>query len=131
MTTASFEALRASPFFDRIADEDVAELAGRAGWLYYEAGERMFTEGEPATALCILVSGSVQLAFGPLKDAGDDFSNRFRPSDIRDTPSVGRRWSSPMASGLRSLPSPRPACSPCRGRSSRPAAGRIRSSGSR
>jgi CRP-like cAMP-binding protein/1-acyl-sn-glycerol-3-phosphate acyltransferase len=58
------ELLAASSFFEGFDPQDLAELAGQARMVAFEAGERVFAEGEPATALFLLVSGAVELSFG-------------------------------------------------------------------
>jgi CRP-like cAMP-binding protein/1-acyl-sn-glycerol-3-phosphate acyltransferase len=64
------ELLAGSPFFEGFDRSDVAELAGQARIVAFQAGERVFAEGEPATALFLLISGAVELSFGG--QAGQD-----------------------------------------------------------
>jgi CRP-like cAMP-binding protein/1-acyl-sn-glycerol-3-phosphate acyltransferase len=62
------ELLAGSPFFEEFDPGDLAELASCARMVACEAGERIFAEGEPATALFLLTSGAVELAFGGQAD---------------------------------------------------------------
>jgi CRP-like cAMP-binding protein len=58
------ELLERSTFLEGLDRRDLAELAGRARMVAAGPGERVFAEGEPATALFLLVSGAVELSFG-------------------------------------------------------------------
>jgi CRP-like cAMP-binding protein/1-acyl-sn-glycerol-3-phosphate acyltransferase len=65
-----FQPLADSPFFEGFDPQDLAVLSGYARMVAFEAGARIFAEGQPATALFLLASGAVKLAFaGP---AGQD-----------------------------------------------------------
>jgi CRP-like cAMP-binding protein len=64
----TFELLAGSPFFEEFDPADLAELAGHARTVAFEAGERIFAQGEPATALFLLASGAVELSFGAQAD---------------------------------------------------------------
>src|SRR6266511_4015342 len=46
----------------------LAELAGHARMIAFQAAERVFAEAEPATALFLLVSGAVELSFATQAD---------------------------------------------------------------
>ena len=63
MTAETLELLADSLFFERFDPQDLAELAGHARMVAFGADERVFAEGEPATALFLLVSGAVELSF--------------------------------------------------------------------
>jgi CRP-like cAMP-binding protein/1-acyl-sn-glycerol-3-phosphate acyltransferase len=74
--SAARDALRASSFFDAIGPRDLEALATGTRWLSYEAGELIFSEGEPATRFYVLVEGSVQLCVSSeslqsIRHAGD------------------------------------------------------------
>lgn len=47
MSAEGVELLAGSPFFEGFDRSDVAELAGQARMVAFEAGERVFAEGEP------------------------------------------------------------------------------------
>jgi len=64
VTAETFELLADSPFFEGFDRSYVTELAGHARMVAFEAGERVFAEGELATALFLLASGAVELSFG-------------------------------------------------------------------
>src|SRR4051794_33402816 len=64
------DVLRSSPFFADIEPNDLDTLAVGARHDEYAAGQRVFGEGDPATAIYILVEGSVCLSVsGPTVDA--------------------------------------------------------------
>jgi CRP-like cAMP-binding protein/1-acyl-sn-glycerol-3-phosphate acyltransferase len=63
VSAETLELLAGSPFFEGFDPRDLAELAGHARMVAFGAGERVFAEGEPATALFLLVSGAVELSF--------------------------------------------------------------------
>jgi CRP-like cAMP-binding protein/1-acyl-sn-glycerol-3-phosphate acyltransferase len=64
VTAETLELLAHSPFFEGFDPQDLAELASYARMVAFEAGERVFAEGEPATGLFLLTSGAVELSFG-------------------------------------------------------------------
>jgi len=64
VSAETLELLAGSPFFEGFDPRDLAELASHARMVAFGAGERVFAEGEPATALFLLISGTVELSFG-------------------------------------------------------------------
>jgi CRP-like cAMP-binding protein/1-acyl-sn-glycerol-3-phosphate acyltransferase len=58
------ELLERSPFLEGLDRRDLDELAGHATVVEVGPGELVFAEGEPATALFLLVSGAVEVSFG-------------------------------------------------------------------
>jgi CRP-like cAMP-binding protein/1-acyl-sn-glycerol-3-phosphate acyltransferase len=60
-----------SPFFGGFDPQDLAELAGHARMVAFQADERIFAQGEPATALFLLASGAVELSFAGQAGHGD------------------------------------------------------------
>src|SRR6266498_1138272 len=68
MSAETLELLAGSPFFEGFDPQDLAELAGHARMIAFQAAERVFAEAEPATALFLLVSGAVELSFAPQAD---------------------------------------------------------------
>jgi CRP-like cAMP-binding protein/1-acyl-sn-glycerol-3-phosphate acyltransferase len=63
VTAETLELLADSPFFEGFDPQDLAELASHARMVAFETGERIFAQGEPATALFLLASGAVELSF--------------------------------------------------------------------
>jgi CRP-like cAMP-binding protein len=68
MSAETLELLAGSPFFEGFDPQDLAELAGHASVVTFQAGQRVFAEAEPATALFLLVSGAVELSFATRAD---------------------------------------------------------------
>jgi len=68
--TAPLLTLQNAPFFALFAAEHLAELARAAEAVQYEPGQRVFTEGEPATRLLVLAGGAVQLSVEVHSHAG-------------------------------------------------------------
>src|SRR6266511_2544052 len=68
MSAETLELLAGSPFFEGFDPQDMAELAGHALMIAFQAAERVFAEAEPATALFLLVSGAVELSFATQAD---------------------------------------------------------------
>jgi CRP-like cAMP-binding protein/1-acyl-sn-glycerol-3-phosphate acyltransferase len=70
VSTAPLDLLADSPFFEGFDPRDLAELSGHARVVAFQAGTRIFTEGEPATGFFLLAAGAVEISFvGP---AGQD-----------------------------------------------------------
>jgi CRP-like cAMP-binding protein/1-acyl-sn-glycerol-3-phosphate acyltransferase len=70
VSAAPLDLLGDSPFFEGFDRRDLVELSGHARMVAFQAGTRIFTEGEPATAFFLLASGAVDISFaGP---AGQD-----------------------------------------------------------
>lgn len=63
MSAETLELLAGSPFFEGFDPQDLAELASHARMIAFQATERVFAEGDPATAFFLLVSGAVGLSF--------------------------------------------------------------------
>jgi CRP-like cAMP-binding protein len=70
MTAPVLTLLQNAPFFALFAAEHVAELARAAEIVEYKRGQRIFTEGEPATRLLVLAGGAVGLSVDVYPDAG-------------------------------------------------------------
>ena len=60
----ALERLLGSPFLEGFDPRDLAELARRATVVSFEESERVFTQGNPATCLYLLVAGAVELGKG-------------------------------------------------------------------
>ena len=60
--TEALEHLLGSPFLEGFDPRDLAELARRATVVSFEESERVFTQGNPATCLYLLVAGAVELS---------------------------------------------------------------------
>ena len=58
----ALEHLLGSPFLEGFDPRDLAELAPRATVVSFEESERVFTQGNPATCLYLLVAGAVELS---------------------------------------------------------------------
>ena len=58
----ALEHLLGSPFLEGFDPRDLAELARRATVVGFEESERVFTQGNPATCLYLLVAGAVELS---------------------------------------------------------------------
>jgi CRP-like cAMP-binding protein len=70
VSTAPLDLLADSPFFEGFDPRDLVELSGHARMVAFQAGTRIFIEGEPATGFFLLASGAVDISFaGP---AGQD-----------------------------------------------------------
>jgi CRP-like cAMP-binding protein/1-acyl-sn-glycerol-3-phosphate acyltransferase len=68
MSGETLELLANSPFFEGFDPQDLAELASHARMVTFQATERVFAEGDPATAFFLLVSGAVELSFATQAD---------------------------------------------------------------
>lgn len=64
MSASIHELLERSPFLEGSTDGTWPSWQAAPGWWRPGPGERVFAEGEPATALFLLVSGAVELSFG-------------------------------------------------------------------
>ena len=62
--TEALEHLLASPFLEGFDPRDLAELARRATVVSFDQSEPVFTQGNPATCLYLLVAGTVELSVG-------------------------------------------------------------------
>ena len=62
--TEAMEHLLASPFLEEFDPRDLAELAHRATVVSFDQSEPVFTQGNPATCLYLLVAGTVELSVG-------------------------------------------------------------------
>ena len=62
--TEAMEHLLASPFLEGFDPRDLAELARRATVVSFDQSEPVFTQGNPATCLYLLVAGTVELSVG-------------------------------------------------------------------
>jgi CRP-like cAMP-binding protein len=60
----ALEHLLGSPFLEGFDPRDLAELARRATLVGFDESERVFTQGNPATCLYLLVAGTVELSVG-------------------------------------------------------------------
>jgi CRP-like cAMP-binding protein/1-acyl-sn-glycerol-3-phosphate acyltransferase len=60
-----------SPFFAGFDPRDLAVLYEHARMVTFQAGTRVFAEGEPAAALFLLASGAVELSFAGQAGHGD------------------------------------------------------------
>ena len=58
----ALEHLLGSPFLEGFDLRDLAELAPRATVVSFEESERVFTQGNPATCLYLLITGAVELS---------------------------------------------------------------------
>src|SRR6266498_2402228 len=101
MSAETLELLAGSPFFEGFDPQDLAELAGHARMIAFQAAERVFAEAEPATALFLLVSGAVELSFATQADqegpglAGRTITHVGHPiggSALVGQPLGGPRW---------------------------------------
>jgi CRP-like cAMP-binding protein/1-acyl-sn-glycerol-3-phosphate acyltransferase len=63
-SAGALEQLEGAPFFEGFDHRDLAELARHATTRTFDPGARVFTEGDPATALFLLVAGTVELSVG-------------------------------------------------------------------
>jgi CRP-like cAMP-binding protein len=68
MSAETLELLAGSPFFEGFDPQDLAELASHARMIAFQSTERVFAEGDPATAFFLLVSGAVELSFDTQAD---------------------------------------------------------------
>lgn len=57
------EVLRRNPFFGKLTDNQLSELAMIAEKVEFAAGEVVFNEGDPANALFFLLDGCIDLYF--------------------------------------------------------------------
>jgi hypothetical protein len=74
--TEALEHLLGSPFLEGFDPRDLAELARRATVVGFEESEPVFTQGNPATCLYLLVAGTVELSvegIGRLDEARREF----------------------------------------------------------
>ncbi|WP_341666726.1 Crp/Fnr family transcriptional regulator [Alcaligenes sp. SDU_A2] len=53
-------ALRSHPWFAEVGEHAVLELAQRSRWIRFEAGDLLFTEGQPASACLLVCAGRLQ-----------------------------------------------------------------------
>ncbi len=61
-TTSCIDELKALPIFEDLAEEDLEWLEAHGSCLYLDAGDVVWTQGQPADAMFVLLSGKVQLA---------------------------------------------------------------------
>lgn len=59
------ELLRQSPFFEIFSEQDLYKLSEIAEKKYYYGGDRVFTQGEQASGIDLLVSGRTAMCFSP------------------------------------------------------------------
>jgi CRP/FNR family transcriptional regulator, cyclic AMP receptor protein len=59
--SASYDLLRAQPFFDGLDDWQLERLAMHAQRSMFHAGNRVFREGDPADRMWLIVSGRVDI----------------------------------------------------------------------
>jgi CRP-like cAMP-binding protein/1-acyl-sn-glycerol-3-phosphate acyltransferase len=71
MSAEPLALLADSPFLAGFDPQDLAVLAGHARMVTFKADERIFAQGEPATALFLLASGAVELSFAGPAGQGD------------------------------------------------------------
>jgi len=70
MSTPTDTQVASVPIFSRLAPDDLALVASVATVTAYASGERVFAEGEPASVILAILSGSVRVtsASGPVVD---------------------------------------------------------------
>lgn len=51
------------PHFAALSEKDIKSIAAVSSDREFEAGERLFTEGHPATHFCLLTSGEVNIVY--------------------------------------------------------------------
>jgi CRP/FNR family cyclic AMP-dependent transcriptional regulator len=71
VSAAPLALLADSPFLAGFDPQDLAELAGHARMVAFQADERIFAQGEPAAAFFLFASGAVELSFGGQAGQGD------------------------------------------------------------
>ena len=59
MVNPTTEQVASVPIFNRLSPDDQALLASAAELMSFEAGDKVFVEGEPANVILALLSGSV------------------------------------------------------------------------
>jgi CRP-like cAMP-binding protein len=59
----TLELLRGSPFFEEMEREHLEHFARHARMRTFEPGERIITQGDPATAFYVLGRGKIELSF--------------------------------------------------------------------
>jgi CRP-like cAMP-binding protein len=88
--------LRDSPFFAGVEAEDLAALGPAGRFRRLNRGEPVITEGAPASAFSVLVSGSVALSFeteAPPQDGGPDETGNADPLQTISHPGYPIGWS--------------------------------------
>ncbi len=68
-----FEVLRSVPFFEKLSDEKIRELADSAEDEWFAAGEKIVREGEPGDRFFIIRSGQVEI----WKDCDEEDADRL------------------------------------------------------
>ena len=76
------ELLRRYPFFSFLDDSQRKAIAMIAEEVSCEDGATIFEEGEPATALYLLLEGSVDLSFTPHADSGGPLREKILVGEI-------------------------------------------------
>ena len=87
MVNPTTEQVASVPIFNRLSPDDQALLASAAEVMSFEAGDKVFVEGEPANVILALLSGSVAVT----ASTGDTISRRCCTPAIRSAMSARSR----------------------------------------